>query len=299
MVWFLSFTVPRKFVKEFSNIKIEECCALSSYYFLDSKQKQSCRIEYFFIKKPIESEIVLRIALLSRIYKLKEPQYELSSLSDINWSVFNEASFVPFSIGRIYIYSAKPLKKAINSNLPVFVRSTIAFGTGYHPSTKGCIMALEKLSTRRLFFRKMLSHNRFAALDVGCGTGILSFVISRFWPVKVLASDVDSKAVLVSKSFSRENGLHSRISVLCADGVKHRKIMENGKFLLVVSNILARPLSSFATSLGKVIPYGGRLILSGITENQVSWIINSYRKQRFVLEEKFICDSWVTLIMKK
>ena len=93
MVWLLSFIVPRNFVKEFSNITIEEYFALSSYYFLDSKEKQFCRIEYFFSKKPSESEIVLRMALLSRACNLKEPQYELSSISEINWSVFNESSF--------------------------------------------------------------------------------------------------------------------------------------------------------------------------------------------------------------
>ncbi|HZU90666.1 MAG TPA: 50S ribosomal protein L11 methyltransferase, partial [Stellaceae bacterium] len=169
-------------------------------------------------------------------------------LSARDWLAQNQLAFPPLSIGRFFVYGSHYRGKIPTGRIGILVDAATAFGTGEHASTRGCLLALADLAKRRRCRRP---------LDVGTGTGILAIAAAKRLRRRVLASDIDASAVALARRNARRNGVAGLVRVQAAPGYRDRTI-KKGRYDLVLSNILARPLALMARDLARVLAEDGR-----------------------------------------
>lgn len=165
----------------------------------------------------------------------------------------------------------------------------LAFGSGEHSSTRGCLTALEGLRLR---------HNA-RVLDLGAGSGILAMGAAKLARVRVLATDLDPWSVRIAEDNAIANGLRGRIRAVLALGWNHRAIRAGAPYDLVFANILARPLCAMARELADHLAPGGTAILAGLLNNQVRMVLAAHRRQGLVLERHISLDPWATLVLRR
>jgi ribosomal protein L11 methyltransferase len=164
----------------------------------------------------------------------------------------------------------------------------LAFGSGEHASTQGCLMALEGVRLRP---------NR--VLDVGSGSGILAMGAAKLWHVKALATDIDPWSVRVAEENAKMNGLKPRLRAILATGYNHRAITRGAPYDLIFANILARPLCAMACDLAAHLAPGGTAILAGLLGKQVRMVLAAHQRAGLVLERRISLDPWATLVLRK
>lgn len=165
----------------------------------------------------------------------------------------------------------------------------IAFGSGEHSSTRGCLAALEGVR---------LPHNA-RVLDLGSGSGILAMAAAKLRGVRVLATDIEPWSVRVAEENAALNGLRGRVRAVLADGWRHRAVRAGGPYDLVFANILARPLCAMARDLADHLAPGGRAILAGLLGAQARMVLAAHRRQGLVLERRINVGPWATLVLRR
>ena len=167
----------------------------------------------------------------------------------------------------------------------------MAFGTGHHGTTKGCLLALEQLI--KVGFKAK------NVIDVGCGTAVLAMAAARIFSANVIASDIDSVAHSVAKMNIIANGLDQNIQCFEASGFAHEQIKTKNPFDLIVANILLAPLLALATDISKYSLSGGYVVLSGILSEQAELVVKKYTGVGFSLSNQIEIGEWVTIIFRK
>jgi ribosomal protein L11 methyltransferase len=205
-----------------------------------------------------------------------------------DWLAENQAAFPPLRIGQFFVYGSHYRGAVPIGTIAIAVDAATAFGTGEHPSTRACLMALELL-TRRRRFRK--------PLDIGTGTAILSIAAAKLLRRSVLAIDIDPKAVAVARHNIVCNGVTNLIKVRRAAGYCDR-VIRKSRYDLILSNILARPLAVLADDLAGSLALGGRAVLSGLLRRQEPIVLAPHRGCGIVLERRILVDGWSTLILR-
>lgn len=165
----------------------------------------------------------------------------------------------------------------------------LAFGTGHHATTVGCLAAMERSLARRRPRRP---------LDLGTGTGVLAIAIARLAKVSVVASDIDPVAVRVAAGNARANGVGPWVRPFVATGMADRRLAV-GRFDLVVANILARPLERLAPAIGRALSPRAVVILSGLRVPDGRRVEAAYRRQGLVLTRRDARDGWLTLTFER
>jgi ribosomal protein L11 methyltransferase len=173
--------------------------------------------------------------------------------------------------------------------ITVVLDAAVAFGSGEHGSTRGCLRALERIAPRRP--RRVL--------DLGTGSGILAMAAARLLHRRVLATDIDPWSVRMAQANVVRNGLGPRLRVLRADGWRARALRRAAPFDLVFANILARPLTRMARDLARHLAPGGVAILSGLLARQARWVLAAHRCNGLVLAGVVREGDWTTLILRK
>ncbi len=164
----------------------------------------------------------------------------------------------------------------------------LAFGSGEHPSTRGCLRALERLAHRRP--RRIL--------DLGTGSGILAMAAARLLRRPVLATDIDPWSVRVARANAAANGVRRVVRVRRADGWRDAGVRASRRYDLVFANILARPLCAMAHDLARHLAPGGTAVLSGLLEEQSRMVIAAHRRCGLVLEGRLREGAWTTLVLR-
>jgi ribosomal protein L11 methyltransferase len=205
-----------------------------------------------------------------------------------DWLAENQRDFPPLRVGRFFIRGSHHNGRVPPEAIAITIDATTAFGTGEHPSTRGCLLALETLARRRQFRRP---------LDIGAGTGILSIAAAKLLRRRVLARDIDRNAVAVARHNVARNGVASAVRVRQAAGYRDRALRRSS-FDLVLSNILARPLAVMARDLARVLAPGGLAVLSGLLRRQEPIVLAPHRGLGIVLERRIVLDGWSTLILR-
>ena len=209
-------------------------------------------------------------------------------LPDRDWLAENQLAFPPLRVGRFFIYGSHHRGRVPAGAIGIMLDAATAFGTGEHPSTRGCLMALDRLARRHRFRRP---------LDVGTGTGILAVAAAKLLHRRVLASDIDRGAVRVARHNVARNGVAGLVRVSGADGYRHRAIRKL-PYELILSNILARPLALLARDLARTLMPGGRAVLSGLLRRQEPIVLAPHRGCGIVLERRLVIDGWSTLVLR-
>ena len=167
----------------------------------------------------------------------------------------------------------------------------MAFGTGHHGTTQGCLEALDQLATEGFVGRNVA--------DIGCGTAVLAMGAARIWPETVIASDIDAVAVEVAQSNVRANDLEGRVLCVEAAGFDHPDLAGRAPYDLVFANILKQPLIDLAPDMAKHLSHDGYAILSGLLTRQADDVIAAYRDAGLSLVRQGVIGDWVTLVLQK
>ena len=239
-----------------------------------------------------KNNIELVVSYTAKAIGIVKPKIKLIKIPERNWVLDNIKNFPPIEIGRFFIHSSEYKRTAPKELFDLCIPAAEAFGTGDHGSTKGCLIALNKMDYA--FKSKLIN----SALDMGCGSGILSIAIAKRWRVPVISSDIDPIATDVCRRNIRINGVKNYVKCLYGSGYRHRKIKKH-KFDLIVSNILSRPLMILAKDVGRHLCPGGWAILSGLLSDDVNKILITHHWHGLRLVDRIKIDNWQTLILKK
>jgi len=231
-------------------------------------------------------EVRLRLAAAAaggRLLRITEER-----LPERDWLLENRRAFPPLRIGGFFVHGSHWQGRAPAGAIAIEIDAATAFGTGEHPSTRGCLVALDGLARRRRFRRP---------LDIGTGSGILGIAAAKRLRRRVLASDVDCAAVRVAAHHVRRNGLAREVRVICAAGYRSRAV-RRAQYDLIFANILARPLALMARDLARVIMPGGVAVLAGLLRRQEAMVLAAHRAQGLALERRLVIEAWSTLILR-
>jgi ribosomal protein L11 methyltransferase len=173
--------------------------------------------------------------------------------------------------------------------IAIVLDAAIAFGSGEHGSTRGCLRALERVAVRRP--RRIL--------DLGTGSGILAMAAAKLLHRRVLATDIDPWSVRVARENAQRNRLGTRLRALRADGWGSPAVRGAARYDLIFANILARPLTLMAKHLAHALAPRGTAILSGLLDTQARWVLAAHRRHGLVLEATLREGRWTTLVLRK
>jgi ribosomal protein L11 methyltransferase len=206
------------------------------------------------------------------------------------WLARTYAAFPEQLIGRRFAVRGTHLRgPATAARITLTLNAGLAFGSGEHGSTRGCLLALERVAYRRP--RRVL--------DLGTGSGILAMAAARLLHRRVLASDIEPWSVRVAQQNATLNCLGGLVRLRLADGWRHRAIRVGGPYDLVFANILARPLCLMARSLAARLAPGGTAILAGLLRSQARCVVSAHRACGLVLEASIQESPWTTLIFRR
>ncbi|MGF1455314.1 MAG: 50S ribosomal protein L11 methyltransferase [Alphaproteobacteria bacterium] len=217
-------------------------------------------------------------------------QAAASPVPQEDWVAKSLAGLPPVRAGRFVIHGEHHANAAQAGDIALQIEAGMAFGTGHHGTTQGCLEALDRLSRTRRFSK---------GLDVGCGTGILALAVARRFHIPVVASDLDADATAMTRENARINGCAPFITVLTAPGTRHPDILTRGPYDLVMANILMGPLLRLAGNLVSATAPGGLLVLSGLLVDQENRVLAAYRGRGMRVRDRLHREGWSTLALEK
>jgi ribosomal protein L11 methyltransferase len=238
----------------------------------------------YFMDAPDE----VALALLAAAHGAQP--FIVSELPETDWVAKVRRELVPVRAGRFYVYGSHDADTVPADVEPLLIEAAMAFGTGHHGTTQGCLKALD-----RLIEAGVVCHN---VADIGCGTAVLAMAAARTWPEPVLASDMDEVAVDVAEANVAANGLSGRVVCLEAMGFEHDRLHDSAPFDLIFANILKQPLIDLAPNMAKHLAPGGYAILSGILNEQADEVAEVYAQNGINLWHREEIGDWTTLTLK-
>ncbi len=216
--------------------------------------------------------------------------FQVSEIPDIDWVAYARKRRPALQIGRFFIYESHD-NCPVPSNLePLQMKSVMAFGTGYHGTTQGCLLALDQLACRRFVAQRVA--------DVGCGTALLAMAAARIWNPSVVAGDIERDAVLVARRNVQANNLESHVTCVESAGFEHMTFSKTAPFNLVIANILKRALILLAPQVARYSSANSYAILSGLLEDQVDDVVVAYSAQGYQLVDSITREEWITLTLQ-
>jgi ribosomal protein L11 methyltransferase len=217
--------------------------------------------------------------------------FAVYELPETDWVAHVRRELAPVAAGRFFVYGSHDADKVPPGAEALLIEAAMAFGTGHHGTTLGCLRALDRLATAGVAARNVA--------DIGCGTAVLAMAAARIWPNPVWASDIDPVAVEVAQSNAAANGLAERVLCREAAGFAHPDLEAAAPFDLVFANILKGPLVALAPEMTMHLAPGGYAILSGILNEQADAVAAVYAKNGINLEHREEIADWTTLTLRK
>lgn len=217
--------------------------------------------------------------------------FVVSEVPETDWVAHVRRELAPVEAGRFFVYGSHDADKVPADVEPLLIEAAMAFGTGHHGTTLGCLRALDRLATQGF-------HGKRVA-DIGCGTAVLAMAAARIWPENVLASDIDEVAVDVAKANVAANGLQGRVNCVEAAGFDHADLAAAAPFDLIFANILKGPLVALAPDMATAMQPAGYAILSGILNEQADEVIEVYARSGINLIHRESIVDWTTLTLQR
>lgn len=207
-----------------------------------------------------------------------------------DWVANSLHGLAPVRAGRVLIHGAHDRAAARGNDVGLEIEAALAFGTGHHGTTLGCLLTFDALLKRRRPVR---------VLDVGTGTGVLALAAARLLRRPVAAGDIDAESVRAARANALRNGAGPWLRPVLAAGVGHPALQAGAPYDLIFANILAKPLKGLAVGLARLAAREGDLILSGLLKSDAPGVLAVYAAQGFRLAERREIDGWMTLRLRR
>ncbi len=230
------------------------------------------------------------LALLTAMHGAAE--FVVSEVPETDWVAHVRRELSPVAAGRFFVYGSHDAAKVPDGKEALLIEAAMAFGTGHHGTTLGCLRALDRLVDQGFVGQKVA--------DIGCGTAVLAMAAAKIWKdedTRILASDIDQVAVDVAQTNVAANGLSERVKCVEAAGFAQSDLRETAPFDLVFANILKGPLIGLAPDMRETLRTGGYAILSGILNDQAAKVVDVYENLGFDLVESERIGDWTTLTL--
>ncbi len=240
----------------------------------------------YFLEPPDETMLeVLALAFGAK-------PFVLSELPEIDWVAKVRRELAPVEAGRFFVYGSHDADKVPEGRVALQIEATVAFGTGHHGTTLGCLRAFDALISSGFAPAKVA--------DIGCGTAVLAMAAAAVLPqALVIASDIDEVAVDVAEANVSINGFEGRIECLEAAGFAHPRLAEAAPFDLVFANILKGPLIELAPPMAAHLSPQGLIILSGLLVVQAEAVTAAYVAAGFDPVGRDDIGEWSTLVLRR
>ena len=287
-LWQSRFAVPGEAVELFLSELEDAALSVSAFEEPARGGGALWRVELIHRGEPDKQELAGRLAPLAERSGIERIDITIAPLATTNWLARVAASFTPQWIGRFWVHGSHVRAAPPPGAVPIRLDAGLAFGSGEHASTRGCLLALDQLARRRRFAR---------VLDMGCGSGILAIAAAKCWPAWVLAVDNDPQAVAVAQENARDNGVAERIRARWSQGYRSPAVRAAAPYDLIFANILADPLCAMARDLARHLAPGGTAILSGLFDAQAARVIDAHRAAGLRLRRRLQLEIWTTLVV--
>ncbi|MBN9600333.1 MAG: 50S ribosomal protein L11 methyltransferase [Afipia sp.] len=207
-----------------------------------------------------------------------------------DWVRSSLEGLAPVRAGRFMVHGQHDRERVPPNKLGIEIEAALAFGTGHHGTTRGCLLLLDQVLRQRMPER---------VLDLGSGTGVLAIAAAKARQRRVFASDIDGRAVLVARENAKLNGVGRLVHTVCATGFSAPSFAAEGPFDLVLANILAAPLRRLAYPMSRYLAPSAFVVLSGLLPHQADSVIVSYRAHGLKLVRRLRLDGWASLLMQR
>ena len=207
-----------------------------------------------------------------------------------DWVAASLEDLAPVPAGRFVVHGRHDRARVPVNSIGIEIEAAVAFGTGHHGTTRGCLLLLDQV---------LRAHAPKRVLDLGTGSGVLGIAAAKALRRKVLASDIDPVSVRTARDNARSNGVGNLVEAVQASGFSAPQFAAHGPFDLVLANILANPLRQMATPMAAHLAPSGFVILSGLLAHQAQAVIASYRARGLVLLRRLELDGWSSLLMQR
>jgi ribosomal protein L11 methyltransferase len=239
---------------------------------------EATRFDVYFDAEPDLTELALP----------SDAKAELSRLPDKDWVSESQKGLPPVVVPPFHLHGSHDAPRS-GAWLNIAMEAGNAFGSGHHGTTQGCLALLAA---------HMKAHRPRHIADIGCGSGVLAIAAAKAGCRDILASDNDPQAVTMSKANMRLNGVSPNMRCFTAEGLAHRHYRHR-RFDLILANILAAPLRHLAGDFTRHLQPNGRVITSGILNEQARRVIARYRAHDLTVERKIIIGAWTSLCFKR
>jgi ribosomal protein L11 methyltransferase len=282
----VSVTVPERAVPAVV-AAFETACEAVSFLRLD----ESCgtwSVEGILRDPARRADLDTALALAASVSGIAVPDVTHGDVEAEGWLARTREAFPPQPIGRRFlIRGTHDATATMPGRIALTIDAGLAFGSGEHATTRGCLIALEGL--RRCG----------PVADIGTGSGVLALAAAALWRVRAVGVELDPWAARVAAENARMNRLHRLVDLGPGDAWRAHAIRRRAPYALIFANIFARPLCTMATATARNLRRGGRAVLSGFHPAQARMVEVAHRRAGLVLERRLVVNGWATLVLRK
>ena len=244
-------------------------------------------VEVYFGEAPDEEMVRELVAVVAGPELAAQATF--GNIAQRDWVSTALDGLAPVRAGRFLVHGSHDRGRVKSNDIALEIEAALAFGTGHHGTTRGCLLMLDYILKRR---------RPHSILDVGTGSGVLALAAAKALRDTVAAGDIDPTSVIAARSNARLNGVGPWVRPVVARGVQHPELRA-GRYDLIFGNILARPLRALAPDITKLAATGADLVLSGLLARDVPGVLSAYGAQGFRLARRLDLEGWATLLLRK
>lgn len=282
--------VPETALDAYESAFSAECSTVG--FFLADEEARTWRVEGVRDAGVDDSGLLARVMLAGLATGVSAALSRVETEAE-GWLARTQAGFPPQFVGRRFLVRGTHEAPApAGGRVVLTLDAGLAFGSGEHGSTRGCLRALEGVARARAARLRRVA-------DIGTGSGILAMAAAKLLRRKVLATDIEPWSVRVAGQNAVANGVGNQVRAVLADGWRARMVRRAVPFDLVFANILARPLCAMARDLARNLAPGGTAILAGLLNSQARMVLAAHRRQGLVLERMLHEGGWTTLVLRR
>ncbi len=262
----------------------ENSAAVAAYEHPDGRWEVSLH----FAEAPDQGAVRALVGLAAGDGVAKTVAFDKVAAKD--WVAASLADLAPVPAGRFVVHGGHDRARIAPNKIGIEIEAALAFGTGHHGTTQGCLLLLGEV---------LRAHAPRRVLDLGTGTGVLAIAAAKALRQGVLASDIDPVSMQVARDNARLNGVGNLVEAIRATGFSAPRFASRAPFDLVLANILANPLRQLATPMAAHLAPSALVVLSGLLPHQAQGVIAAYRARGLTLRRHLVIDGWSSLLMQR